>query len=86
MNKLCTIDYLLLLIKNTPKNVIHTCFKALQITEDELNKSQHQYANLVIEPELGDITQFNFYRAKHIITQGEEAMVKKLGVLKRMLK
>jgi len=72
--------------KAVPNNILQTYLKALQITEDELNIYQDTSADVVIRPDLEDITQFNFNRAKYIIECGEQETLKNIKKIKELLK
>jgi len=72
--------------KSTPKNVILTCLKALQISEDELNIYQDKIADIVIRPTLRGVNQFNFEKARYIIKCGENETIKLLPKIKELIK
>ena len=61
-------------------------WKALQITQSELNEYQNRYADVVIKPDLKDINQFQFYKANQIIEIGKQATQDKIKEIRRLLK
>lgn len=67
------------------KNVMEAIVQFMQIMGEELNTYQAGVADMAIKPELKDIDQFGFDKAREIIRQGELAAEKVVGKLKRKL-
>jgi NTE family protein len=67
-------------------NVLKALVQSVQIMGEELNSYQSRLADLTIKPKLINIDQFDFNRAKEIITQGERATEKKMKVIKKGMK
>lgn len=66
-------------------NAIQAVIQSMQIMGEELNEYQSEIADVVIKPELKNIDQFDFGKAKIIIKQGELAAEKCVRKLKRKL-
>lgn len=64
------------------KNVLQALVQSVQIMGEELNLYQLKIADVVIEPELKNIDQFDFDKASLIIKQGELAAEKVLKLCK----
>ncbi len=66
-------------------NVIQAMVQAVQIMGEELNTYQTHFADVAIKPDLGELDQFEFDKAREIVRQGEIAAEKKMPELKRKL-
>lgn len=66
-------------------NVFKALIQSVQIMGEELNDYQSKLANIVIKPELGNVDQFDFAKAKYIIEQGEIAVEENIRIIKREL-
>ena len=66
-------------------NMIKALIQSVQIMGEELNDYQAKLANVVIKPEIGNLDQFDFSRAKFIIEQGEIAVEKNISDIRRGL-
>ena len=66
-------------------NVLKALVQSVQIMGEELNSYQSRLADLTIKPKLVNIDQFDFNRAKEIITQGELAAEKAMRKIKKKM-
>ncbi|MBU0570786.1 MAG: patatin-like phospholipase family protein [Candidatus Omnitrophica bacterium] len=66
-------------------NVFKALVQSIQIMGEELNEYQAGIANVVIKPELKNIHQFDFDRARYIMARGEDAARECMKELKRKL-
>lgn len=66
-------------------NVLKASIQSVQIMGEELNTYQAETADMAIKPELENIDQFDFDKARHIIKQGELAAREKIEKLKKKL-
>ena len=74
-------------IKRGPlRNIFQVIFQAVQIMGQELNNYQTIPADVAIRPDLGDLDQLAFDRAKEAIEKGEKAAEETLPYLIKSLK
>lgn len=66
-------------------NILRLLLQSFQIMGEELNTYQSREANIVIEPDLGNIDQSAFDKSTEIIRIGQEAAEKALPVLQKRL-
>jgi len=66
-------------------NALKALVQSIQIMGEELNAHQAKSADVVIKPELKEIGQFDFAKAKYIIQQGEKAAEECIDRVKRKL-
>ena len=59
--------------------------QSFQIMGEELNTYQAKEADIIIEPDLGNIDQTAFDKSSEIIHKGQEAAEKMLPVLQKKL-
>lgn len=69
-----------------PKNIFQLMMQSIQIMGEELDKFQSMQADVIIEPNLKNINQLDFPKAKEIIARGEEAAEKVVPQIKRLLR
>lgn len=67
------------------KHVMEAIIQFIQIMGEELNSYQAKVSDIAIKPELHDVDQFGFDKARIIIDSGEVAAEKEIGKLKRKL-
>ena len=67
-------------------NIFQLILQSFQIIGEELNTYQSKAADIVIEPELGDIDQGAFHRAAEAIRQGQKAAEEMLPLIRRKLR
>jgi len=67
-------------------NVLKSIVQTMQIMGEELNSYQSRVADVVIKPELKNIDQFDFDKARMIIKEGELATEKKVAKFRRKLR
>ncbi len=72
--------------KGSVKNIFQVIFQAVQIMGQELNNYQTMLADVAIRPDLGDLDQLAFDRAKEAIDKGEKAAEETLPYLIKRLK
>ncbi len=66
-------------------NILRLLLQSFQIMGEELNTYQSREADVIIEPDLGDIDQSAFDKTTEIIQKGLEAGEKALPVLRKRL-
>ena len=66
-------------------NVFKALIQSVQIMGEELNSYQSKLANIVIKPDIENVDQFDFAKAKYIIEQGEIAVEENIRSIKREL-
>jgi NTE family protein len=66
-------------------NIIRLILQSFQIMGEELNTYQSKQADVIVEPDLGDIDQGAFDRSTEIIHRGQEAAEKAMFKLRRTL-
>ncbi|NQT22689.1 MAG: patatin-like phospholipase family protein [Candidatus Omnitrophica bacterium] len=67
-------------------NVFQTLFQSFQIMGEELDKYQSLQANVVIEPNLDNVNQLDFDKAREIILIGEVACEREIKRIKSLLR
>ncbi len=67
-------------------NVLKAFVQSIQIMGEELNMYQSYRADVVVKPELKDIDQFDFGKAREIIDQGVESSRKVMPNLRKKLR
>lgn len=67
------------------KNAMRMMLQSFQIMGEEMNTLQSKNADILIEPDLGNIDQAAFDRASDIIPKGQEAAEKALPFIQRRL-
>lgn len=65
-------------------NMLNIIIQAIQIMGERLNVYDTRKADIVIRPELGEIDQTEFHKAKEIILKGEEAADLYIKKIKRL--
>ncbi|MFC1576561.1 patatin-like phospholipase family protein [Candidatus Omnitrophota bacterium] len=66
-------------------NLFQMFVQSVQILGQELDRYQSMQADVVIEPELHEIDQFAFDKAKQAIRDGEDATEKVLSAIKKLV-
>lgn len=66
-------------------NIMRLLLQSFQIMGQELNTFQSKEADIIIEPDLGNIDQAGFDRSTEIIHKGQEAAEKILPTLQKIL-
>lgn len=66
-------------------NILRLLLQSYQIMGEELNTYQSKQADIIIEPDLGDIDQAAFDKSPEIIQKGQEAAEKALPMLRKYL-
>ncbi len=67
------------------KNAMRMMLQSFQIMGEELNTLQSKNADILIEPDLGNIDQAAFDKASEIIPRGQEAAEKALPLIQKRL-
>lgn len=80
------VDVGFCLKKGLVKNIFQVILQAMQIMGQELNDYQTMSADVAIRPDLGDLDQLAFPRAKEAIEKGEKAAEEAMPYLIKSLK
>jgi len=67
-------------------NIFRLILQSFQIIGEELNTYQSKEADIIIEPDLGDIDQAAFHRSTEAMQKGQEAAEKVLPLIRKKLK
>lgn len=67
-------------------NIFQLMIQSIQIMGEELDRYQSMQADVVIEPDIAGINQFDFKEAHKIISSGEEAAEKAIKQIKSLLR